>query len=58
MTNEFLYKHSNKSLIMNRKVLMTVVLVIAGLFLVSCNTYYRCPAYGEVKMEKTDIEKV
>jgi hypothetical protein len=43
---------------MNSKILVGLVLILTVLFLASCNTYYRCPAYGEVKMEKTDADNV
>jgi hypothetical protein len=43
---------------MNRKILMVLVLALAGLFLISCNTYYRCPTYTEVKIEKMDADNV
>jgi hypothetical protein len=43
---------------MNRKIFVGLVLILTVLFLVSCNTYYRCPAYSEVKMEKVDADNV
>jgi hypothetical protein len=43
---------------MNKKVLMVLILALTGLFLVSCNTYYRCPAYSEVNVEIMDVNNV
>ncbi len=43
---------------MNKKAVIISILVLVGLFLASCNTYQRCPAYGAVEVEVTDIDKV
>ena len=36
-----------------KAVLITIVLLV-GLFLASCNTYQRCPAYGAAEVEMTE----
>jgi hypothetical protein len=43
---------------MNRKIVVGLVLAVICFFLASCNTYYRCPAYTEVKVEKVNADNV
>ena len=43
---------------MSKKIVLVSVLALIVLFLVSCNTYQRCPAYGAVEIEATDTDKV
>ena len=43
---------------MNKKALVISILVLIGLFMASCNTYQRCPAYGSVEVEVTVTDKV
>ena len=43
---------------MSKKIVIVSVWALFVLFLVSCNTYQRCPAYGAVEVETTDTDKV
>jgi len=47
-----------KSLNMSKKVVLVSVLALVVLFLVSCNTYQRCPAYGAAEVEAISPNKV
>jgi hypothetical protein len=49
---------NSKLLNMSKKIVVISVLTLIVLFLGSCNTYQRCPAYGAIEIKAINADNV
>ena len=43
---------------MSKKALVISIVILIGLFMASCNTYQRCPAYSSVEIDVREADRV